>query len=240
MISLFLIKAILLFGKVCKSLGRKYIDLSGKTFGNVSVVQPLATNAVGRQKHKKWLCKCNLCGFQWAVESGHLTSGQTQTCRQCANKRAATKHGFSKERLFGIWKGMIGRCYQESNTSYKNYGARGIHMCDEWYANGDISGYKAFREWSLVNGYADNLSIDRIDNECGYSPSNCRWATRQEQNSNTRQNVYYTYGGIKHTVAEWSRLLGIKAGTLAKRLRNGCDFNDAIKDAKTIITNIQT
>lgn len=93
-----------------------------------------------------------------------------------------TKHNESNTRLYNIWKGMRGRCYNSANTSYKNYGGRGIKVCDEWKSN-----YTTFRSWSLANGYSDSLSIDRIDSNGNYEPSNCRWTTSHVQSCNTRR-----------------------------------------------------
>ena len=95
------------------------------------------------------------------------------------------------------------RCYREENHNYKDYGGRGITVCDEWRTS-----YKNFYDWSLSNGYTDGLSLDRIDNNGNYEPSNCRWATRFEQASNTRRNVFYTIGKETHILSQWARVIG--------------------------------
>ena len=99
-------------------------------------------------------------------------------------------------------------------TEFDRYGGRGIKVCDEWQE------FLPFYEWAMANGYADNLTIDRIDNDGDYRPGNCRWATRTEQNNNTKKNHYITYNGKTHTIAEWSRITGIKYGTLINRINN--------------------
>jgi hypothetical protein len=121
-------------------------------------------------------------------------------------------HGMSNTRLYGIWSGMKTRCNGTAKGCIKNYYDRGITYCSEWET------FEPFRDWALSHGYNDNLTIDRIDNDRGYSPDNCRWITRVEQQSNTRQNRYIEYNGEIHTLTQWSKILGIKANTLKSRL----------------------
>ena len=108
---------------------------------------------------------------------------------------------------------MMCRCYLPSQTSYNRYGGRGIAVCDEWHD------FMNFYNWSIKNGYSDNLTIDRIDNDGNYEPSNCRWATRIEQSNNVSRNKRLTYKGRTMTVSQWSRELGIDRRTLDKRIR---------------------
>lgn len=203
-------------------MGRPFEDLSGNRYGDVTVIQ-VCPDSGGAGNHKRWRCRCERCGTIFTAESGHLKSNQTTKCRACSNKEAATKHGHTKERLWGIWVGMRRRCYNKNDKSYPCYGGRGIDICDEWGANRptDVEGYEAFRMWSINNGYSDELTIDRIDNDKGYSPDNCRWATRQEQNNNTSQNLLITIDGVEHTSAEWSRISGINASIIRRRFHSG-------------------
>lgn len=133
------------------------------------------------------------------------------------------KHGYSHTRIDHIYKSMIDRCENPKNYGYHKYGGRGIHVCEEWKTN-----KIAFFEWAFANGYAENLTIDRKDNSKGYSPENCRWITYQEQNNNRRSNRYETIDGETHTVAEWSRISGIKQGTIQYRLAKGWNPKDAV------------
>jgi hypothetical protein len=121
----------------------------------------------------------------------------------------------SKDRLHHIWYGMLKRCFNKQENAYKYYGGRGITVCEEWHGT---DGFKRFMNWSLQNGYSDNLSIDRIDNDKGYFPNNCRWTNKITQANNTRSNVYVTFNDETHTIAEWSRILGIKYATLSQRI----------------------
>ena len=122
-------------------------------------------------------------------------------------------HGKQPARLYRIWAGMIQRCTNPNKDSYPFYGGRGIEVCDEW--RGD---FIAFRFWAITNGYADNLTLDRIDNDGNYEPSNCRWETHLNQCNNTRRNHLLTFQGETHTISEWARIVGMKADTLERRI----------------------
>lgn len=117
------------------------------------------------------------------------------------------------KRLQRIYYGMKTRCYNRNNHNYKCYGARGITICNEWLSNS-----KSFYKWALSNGYADNLSIDRIDNNKGYYPDNCRWITTKEQNNNQRTNRLITYQDKKQTLKQWCDELGLNYGVVKSRI----------------------
>lgn len=120
------------------------------------------------------------------------------------------------KRLQNIRAGMAQRCLNPNNKAYHRYGGRGITICEEW---ANDSG--AFVEWALANGYQDGLSIDRIDNNKGYSPENCRWATRKQQQNNMRTNVLATFDGETHTCSEWAEIFGIDRNIFHHRLKGG-------------------
>ena len=131
--------------------------------------------------------------------------------------------GRSKERLYTIYKGMRNRCYRTSNNNYKNYGAKGVVMCDDWEKD-----YTTFRNWALSNGYEDNLTIDRIDNEKPYSPDNCRWVTYTRQARNKSTNRYLTFKAKTLCLADWAEIYNMNPNTLKTRLNNGWSVEDAL------------
>lgn len=119
------------------------------------------------------------------------------------------------ERLYSIWRHMRDRCYNPNNAWFHLYGGKGITICDEW------SDYHTFKKWALANGYADNLSIDRIDGNKGYCPDNCRFADAITQSNNTSRNVFIEYKGKRQTIAQWEREMGFPRHFLQKRLKKG-------------------
>ena len=117
------------------------------------------------------------------ILSNHLKSGKIKSCG-CLNKQGNPKHGLRYTRLYRIWINMKTRCYNKNTNRYKDYGARGITICNEWRND-----FMSFYNWSMNNGYDENLTIDRINNDKNYEPSNCRWITVKEQNRNKRNNI---------------------------------------------------
>jgi hypothetical protein len=200
----------------------RLIDLTGKRFGRLVILKRAENTALGQTR---WLCICN-CGNKIEAAGNDIRSGHTKSCgclhREVASKRL-TKHGAANTRLYGIWRGMWRRCNNPWDESTKrSYIDRGIAVCDEW------RDYGVFRAWALANGYAENLTIDRTDNDKGYSPENCRWATAKQQANNRRTNVFVTYNGETKTVAEWAEITGVRWQTLHGRLtREGWDAEKA-------------
>ena len=118
---------------------------------------------------------------------------------------------------------MKNRCHNPEADNYKDYGGRGISVCDEWRRS-----YSAFATWAKQNGYADGLSIDRIDNNKGYSPENCRWVDAFVQGNNKRSNAVFTINGEEKTVTQWAREYGINSITVFSRLYKGMDIVEAL------------
>ncbi len=181
-------------------------DLTGQKFGRLTVIERAGSRAWGRGSHATWLCECE-CGNKCVVVGSQLLSGITQSCG-CLRKEVASERGKvhvqPKEiiRIRKIFRGMKRRCYEKTEQSYKNYGARGIGICDEWLEDAE-----KFVEWSLKNGYRQGLQIDRIDNNGGYNPQNCRWTTCRT-NSNNKRNTVRLKDGTPF--AEYCYSLGVK------------------------------
>jgi len=155
------------------------VDLTGQRFGELTVLYQVPS----RDRNSSWLCQCD-CGKKTIVRAPNLKFGGTRTCG-CGVARATvkrcTKHGESHSKLNYIWTAMKERCFNPNNKSYDNYGGRGITVCDEWKND-----YAAFSKWSKENGYREGLTLDRINNDGGYSPDNCRWTTYKVQSNNRR------------------------------------------------------
>jgi len=126
---------------------------------------------------------------------------------------AREQHRMTNTRLYRIWSNMKGRCCSKTHPRYKEWGGRGVEVCDEWK-----NSFIAFYKWSMENGYSDELTIDRVDNNGNYEPSNCRWATLKEQANNTRRSHFITLDGETHTITEWSEKLGIERGVIKDRI----------------------
>ena len=137
-----------------------------------------------------------------------------------------TTHGKSEERIYRIWGNMLRRCDYKKHISYKNYGARGIKVCDEWSKD---HGFENFYQWAIKNGYSDDLTIDRIDVNGNYEPDNCRWITNTEQQNNRRNNKLIEYRGEIKTLAEWCRELGIGYSKTELRLSRGWSAEDSFE-----------
>lgn len=201
----------------------KRIDLAGMRFGKLTVVERAENILVGKQSKTAWWCKCD-CGNETVVITQYLKKGDTKSCG-CIQREATPnkRHGFSKTRLYGIWSGIIGRCCNSKNHAYHNYGGRGIRICEEWRND-----FLAFYKWAYANGYREGLTIERKDVNGNYEPSNCIWATMQEQANNTRCNKILTLNGESHTVAEWGRITNLGVQVIRNRLRDGFTVEETL------------
>lgn len=182
----------------------------GQKYGRLTV-----TGFVHKGKKWYWECICE-CGNSIITQAYLVRNGHTSSCGCLQRERASEAslvHGQTNSRLYRIYNGMKNRCYNQKQQSYENYGGRGITICEEW-----LKSFTAFEEWSLSHGYADDLSIDRIDNNGDYSPKNCRWVTRTEQNENTRRNHLVTIGDRTQPLSAWVRERGLNYHTVSFRI----------------------
>lgn len=195
-------------------------NLVGMKFGRLYVIE-----REGTDYPVKFRCKCD-CGNEKIILSASLIGGNTTSCG-CFRKeqalKATKKHGMWRSRMYNCWLNMKQRCYYEKSKFYKDYGGRGITVCDEWK-----NSFEAFYEWSMENGYNDKLTIDRIDVNGNYEPSNCRWATRKEQQLNRRTNVLHTLNGVTMAESQWCEKLGGEETLIISRLKRGWTIEEAL------------
>lgn len=199
-------------------MGRTFTPMVGKKFGQLTVLNREKNGGYGRLM---WLCRCD-CGNLRIIRGTRLRSGNSKSCG-CSLK----VHGFciggeknSKRRIYVTWRAMIARCENRNDKSWKNYGGRGIKVCDSWH---DVRTF-----WQDMGDRPPGRSLDRIDVNKDYSPDNCRWATSEEQNNNRRDNRILNYKGEEHTLAMWGKKLHISYNALSLRLRYGWSVEKAL------------
>lgn len=191
----------------------QFKDLTGKNFGKLNVVKFSHMS----EKHQAYfLCKCS-CGNEKIIRGAYLTNGTTKSCG-CLHKevmrKIKEKHGMANSRMYRIWAAIIKRCTNKKDSSYKYYGKRGISVCDSWrYC------FDNFMKWAYLNGYEDNLTIDRIDVNKGYFPENCRWVTMKYQNRNKRNNFMVNVNGKYMCFSELCELLKIPVQKAYNRMK---------------------
>lgn len=199
----------------------------GERFGYLTVLEFF-------RKDGKWRCKCRCdCGTIKVIEKSSLQTGRTRSCG-CYNKKRVhethSKGNFSNTRLYNTWVNMKARCYNKHNPQYKNYGGRGIAVCEEWK-----NGFLSFRSWALQNGWNEDhgkfeITLDRKDVNGNYTPNNCRWASQKEQANNQRRSRRWEYNGKEFTLQEISEQFNINHMALRSRLyEQGLDAKTAIE-----------
>ena len=207
---------------VSKKVRKPKLIENGTKFGRLTVIGLDHINEYVDSKGQKrriqfYLCECD-CGNKTVVCRNSLKCANTKSCGcynvECLVKRHK-KHNMAGTKIYKVWTGMKKRCYNKNEPMYKNYGARGIVVCDEW-----INNFESFYNWAMKTGYKEGLSIDRIDYNGNYEPNNCRWATQIQQQNNKRSNKYIIYNGKKDTLANWCRNLGLNYKVIGYRLNS--------------------
>lgn len=189
-------------------------DEQGKKYGKLLVIK--LDNLRNKCGAAMWICRCD-CGRITSVEGSSLRRGLTKSCGCFSSESTAkreTTHGMSKTKIHETWLGMRDRCKNKNNINYKNYGGRGIKVCKRWEK------FENFYE-DMGERPSKKHSLDRVNNNGNYEPSNCRWATREEQLNNKRTNRYLSFNGKKMTVTQWAKELLVSPNTIFNRVKSG-------------------
>lgn len=196
------------------------IVLGETRFGLLVPIGDLGTDKHG---NRQWLCRCD-CGKEKKVSQCCLKQGQAKSCGCMKGewiRRARYKHGGTprggRTAEYHIWGGMTGRCHNPDNQRFSLYGARGIQVCDRWRGENGFANFLS----DMGKRPGKGFSIERIDNDRGYGPDNCRWATHREQMNNTRRNKKLEWNGVTRTYSQWERQLGLCHGTVHRRVSAG-------------------
>lgn len=190
---------------------RRLVDIINKKFTRLLVIE--RTNNIGNKTAYRCVCDC---GAKVVVTYDKLSRGSTKSCgcySKDVNRERLTTHGMQDTRLYSIWKSMKNRCSNKKYHRYRDYGGRGIFVCEEW-----MESFENFNEWALANGYRDELTIERADNNGSYSPNNCKWSTLHEQMRNTRHNVWLTYKGETKILQDWANITGLDRRVISMRI----------------------
>lgn len=199
-------------------------NLIGLRFGRLTVVAQEPSKLVGKSKNRVWRCLCE-CGNYTSVITTKLLSGNTKSCGCLGKQRRAEacfKHGLINNRIYHIWKGMKRRTVYNSKVKFDRYKGRGICMCEEW-----LNDFKKFYLWSISNGYEEGLTIDRINNDGDYSPTNCRWASQKTQARNKSTNVWFLLNGNKICLKDLLKAIDFPQTNYYRHIREG---KDKVKD----------
>lgn len=195
---------------------------SGDKFGKWTIIEEIAPKIISKKPRRMFRCKCE-CGNIGEVQLACLRNGHSTSCGCEQKKRASetqTKHGLAeKHPLYCTWKNMKKRCNNPNTSEYKNYGGRGISVCESWSNN-----FQEFYNWAINSGWSKELTIDRIDTNGNYCPENCRWATIEVQLNNTTKNHYIEYNGETYTLSTLAKYLNIPYNIVRYRLSN-CKWN---------------
>lgn len=195
-------------------------DLTGKRFGFLIV---RAFSHSDKKRRSIWTCKCK-CGKETKVRKCSLISGRTKSCG-CFNIESSQTHGMKKTKVYKVWDSMKQRCNNKNHKQYKNYGGKGIKFCKKW---------EKFENFYSDMGEPNGLTLDRINNDGDYKPSNCRWVSSKVQNNNTSRNVRIIFNSEKRTLAEWSEKVDIPYSTLYDRYKRNWNIKDMLSKERRI------
>jgi len=215
--------------------------INGDTIGEVIFIEEVAAKVTDSgKKYRRAKVQCS-CGSYYEAEVYSLKSKKSTKCKECKDRTIGiknTKHNLSGTRIYTIWTGMLNRCYNETNSSYAWYGAEGKTVCAEWRDS-----FLAFKEWAMVNGYTDQLEIERLDSTKGYSPTNCTWATRTTQTRNTRclhtTNTSGFRGVSKVSDTKWYAYIGIDNKTINLGYYGSAIAAAKVRDAYVLEHNLE-
>lgn len=196
-------------------MANRAIDLTGMRFGRLVVVKQAPHLS---PKNVRWECKCD-CGNTTVAQSGALRGGRNNSCG-CLQRERATKHGLEGSLTYTVWAQMKARCLNPKHKSYKDYGGRGITVCERWMSFDNF--------YADMGDKPDGMSLDRKDNSLGYFKDNCRWANDSEQSNNRRTNRILEFDGQRKSVTEWARIFNISPISIRSRLSLNWDVRRAL------------
>ena len=205
----------------------KMIDMTGHIFNGCEVIEKENYKIHDRVA---WLCVC-YCGNYFVAAGKSIRNGEIKSCgclrKEILNSQGKKNktHGETNNKLYNVWRGIKKRCRIENTSNYKHYGGRGIQVCDEWYDS-----YENFKDWATNSGYKEGLSIDRIDVNGNYEPSNCRWVTMKTQQNNRRNTKYGEYKGRTMTFSEIAEITGLTLQAIHYRYKHNIDFDKPKKE----------
>lgn len=198
----------------------RFRNIAGQKFFRLTAIEPAGQN---KAQQYLWKCKCD-CGKELVVIGSNLIRNNSKSCG-CYNDEVTgarnRRHSMAKTRIWNIWTGITKRCTNPNCKAFKDYGGRGIFVCDEWKK------FENFYE-DMKDGYADHLTLERKDPNKGYNKDNCVWATYQDQARNKRDTVFIEFDGKRKSMAEWSDISGIPSGTIGRRIKSGWDTYRAV------------
>ena len=204
----------------------------GERYGRLTIIREVEPAGSSHKRVRRFLCRCD-CGNEIICRLPNLKSGTTKSCgcyRKFVSSNRRDCHHLQNTRIYRIWCGMKRRCYNKHNEHFDRYGGRGIIVCDEWKTD-----FMNFYDWAMSNGYDDKLSIDRINNEGNYEPSNCRWANQKQQIVNSTAAIKCSLGGNIVSLSDIADILGVSFKRIRRivyMLNNGYDMNEILSLSK--------